>query len=334
MRIGCFGEVMLRLTPSVNGQKINSANQFNIDYAGAESNVASALARWGNRVSMFTKFPDNGIGDAAVSGLNSHGIDTQQIVRGGERLGTYFIELGSSIRPSRVIYDRKDSALATSEDIDFDWPKLLSGLDWLHLSGITPALSDSCAEHNLLAAKTAKEMGVKVSFDLNYRRSLWDSKKQANGLFTELLQHTDLAFGNSGVMADVFDLESPDCSPFEATQNALTELQQHFNLPAIAFTSRTQLSASQNRLCGFLMIQGQVFQGTTYDIGVVDRFGTGDAFAAGILHTLDRCKPQTCIDFATAAFALKHTILGDQMTAGVNEVNAVVAGHTEGYVIR
>ena len=330
-----FGEIMLRLTPSLNTGKIRTAHGFDVNYAGSESNVASSLAVLGNEVAFITKLPKNQLGEGALSSLQSYGVDTSGIIRGGQRIGTYFIELGASIRPSSVIYDRKKSAISEIRENEFDWDALLNNKKWLFLSGITPALSRQCANETALAAQIAKKKGVKVAFDMNYRRTLWEDASEAQKIFDQILEHTDLLFGNKGALKDVYGIEINKGSISEATLEAMHIASKKFDLEAIAFTVRNQISASKNVLSAMYQTKTETFLGTEIDTEVSDRFGTGDAFAAACLHGLNlEWNPQKTLDFATAAFALKHTILGDQHTSSEAEIISVMNGNINGQVLR
>jgi len=335
MAFTTFGEIMLRLVPSGQADRLRTTGLFAVDYAGSESNVAVSLACLGNTVQFITKLPDNPLGQAARQSLDRFGVSTENILEGGNRIGTYFIELGSSIRPSRVVYDRADSAIAGIEKGEFDWEHILKGQKWLHVSGITPALSERCAEECVLAAKTAQKMGVKVSFDLNYRRSLWDDSDIAKNIFDRILEHTDLVFGNIGVLQDVYGMVFNGDNPTDRTLDALRKARHLFGVDRLAFTIRDHGSASVNQLGGACISEEEPVVSNSYDIGITDRFGTGDAFAAGFLHALGQgWRQQKCIDFATAAFALKHTMIGDIHTSNEREINSIVEGNTSGHVLR
>ncbi len=331
-----FGEIMLRLTPSDHAAKINDARLFGVHYAGSESNVASSLAYLGNETQFVTKLPNNQLGDGAINSLRSYGINTSNIVRGGNRIGTYFIEIGSSIRPSSVIYDRADSAISTINSGEFDWKNILKGQKWLFISGITPALSKTCAEEVVKVAKIAKEMNVKVSFDMNFRRTLWKDKAVARKIFDAVLEHTDLLFGNMGVLKDVYDMDvASGANQIEKTATAIANAKEKFNLNQLAFTVRDHYSASENALTGIYLADEEPVISDTYKVQILDRFGTGDAFAAGCLHGLgNNWNNEKVIGFATAAFALKHTIKGDQHTSTENEINSIYDGNITGHVLR
>lgn len=330
-----FGEIMLRLSPEAYATKIGSSRSFTIGYAGSESNVASSLGVLGNEVSYVTKLPQNPLGDAAVASLKSFGIDTTNILRGGNRIGTYFIESGSSIRPSSVIYDRAGSAISKLSGKELIWEKILEGRKWLFLSGITPALSAQCAKETIKAAQTAKMLGVKVAFDMNYRRSLWQNPLDARNIFDQILEHTDILFGNAGVLKDVYDFKLPGRHEEERTWDAALKAHHTFGIPQLAFTIRKHISASKNVVSGIHFSGSGQYHSSTYDVDIADRLGTGDAFAAACLHALHlEWKLQDVIDFGAAAFALKHTIKGDQHTSTENEILSIAKGNINGHVLR
>ncbi|HET8735301.1 MAG TPA: sugar kinase [Pricia sp.] len=335
MSFSTFGEIMLRLVPTGQADRLRTTSLFAVDYAGSESNVAVSLACLGNSVQFISKLPENPLGQAARQSLERFGVSTDRVIAGGQRIGTYFIELGSSIRPSRVVYDRTDSAIAGIGKDEFDWEHILKDQKWLHVSGITPALSKSCAETCVLAAKTARKMGVQVSFDLNYRRSLWEHADKAQVIFDRILEHTDLVFGNIGVLKDVYGMTFTGTNPTDRTLDALRKARPIFGVDRLAFTIRNHSSASVNQLGGACISSDDPVLSNSYDIEITDRFGTGDAFAAGFLHAVHQgWPPQKSIAFATAAFALKHTMTGDIHTSSEAEINSIVEGNTSGHVIR
>jgi 2-dehydro-3-deoxygluconokinase len=335
MSFSTFGEIMLRLVPSGQADRLRTAGLFAVDYAGSESNVAVSLACLGNSVQFLTKLPDNPLGRAARQSLDRFQVSTENSLEGGDRIGTYFIELGNSIRPSRVVYDRVGSAIAGIRKGEFDWEGILKNQKWLHVSGITPALSEQCAEECVLAVRTAQNRDVKVSFDLNYRRSLWDDSDTARKIFDRILEHTNLVFGNIGVLKDVYGMVFNGDNPTDQTLDALRKARHLFGVDQLAFTVRDHSSASVNRLGGACISEEELVVSNSYDIEITDRFGTGDAFAAGFLHAVDKgWNQQKCIDFATAAFALKHTMIGDIHTSDEAEIESIVQGNTSGHVLR
>ena len=330
-----FGETMLRLTPSDNAAKIKTSSDFRADYAGSESNVASALSALGNEVSHITKFPNNPLGDAAISSLRFFGIDTGHIVRGGNRIGSYFVEIGSSIRPSSVLYDRANSAISDIGPNEFNWEKILENKKWLFLSGITPVLSKQCADETIKAAKIAQQKGVKVGFDMNYRRSLWKDPSDARKVFDQIMTHTDILFGNEGVLKDVYDVSATGDTHIDRTIEASTIAAKTFGIAQVAFTVREHLSASQNKVSAVFLSSNEHYTSNTVNLTITDRFGTGDAFAAAILHGMNSSwDDKKVVDFATAAFALKHTIKGDQHTSSEKEILSIMEGNTGGHVFR
>lgn len=332
--IAAFGELLLRLTPSDGCRLINTGN-LDMGFAGAESNVLSALSIWRHPTRFISKLPDGPIGENALLSLKRFGVDTSGISRAPGRMGTYFIELGSSIRPSRVVYDRENSAISMVKEQELDWAELLKGVGWFHLSGITLALSESCLRESIRAVKQANKMGVKVSFDINYRRSLWKDKKHAITAFESVLEYTDLLFGNEGSLADVFEWKSKAATEQQRDQELMLKSSTRFNIATVAFTRRDHQSATQNRLGGMLLFSDSFFQSRSYEVTVSDRFGTGDTFAAGILHGISKSwAPQQIIDFSTAAFAFKHTVMGDHMFCLEDEIFSVMEGNIHGHVIR
>ncbi|WP_136468312.1 sugar kinase [Flagellimonas onchidii] len=330
-----FGEIMLRLTPSLSGGKLLTAHEFSVNYAGAESNVATSLACLGDQVDFISKVPDNPLGKAALLGLNKFGVITNKVLFGGERMGTYFIELGKSIRPSRVVYDRQGSSLSEIKAGEFEWSSILKNKVWLHLSGITPALSDQCAEETILAAKVAKEMGIKVSFDLNFRRTLWPNGHEARMIFDRIIEHSDLIFANLGVLHDVYGLQFTEKSSVDRTRKAMLKASSLFGVHQMAFTIREHCSASENKLQGMAFSNGEITISKSFDVQIEDRFGTGDAFAAAYLHAINKeWEVNKAIEFATAAFALKHTIKGDMHTSTEEQILSIMDGNLSGHVIR
>lgn len=330
-----FGETMLRLTPSNDGTKIKSSRLFQTNYAGSESNVASSLGVLGNQVDHITKLPLNQLGDAAIASLESYGIDSKYVIRGGNRIGTYFIEVGSSIRPSSVIYDRLNSSISEIKSNEFNWEEMLENKKWIFLSGITPVLSEQCAEETIKAAKVAKQKGVKVAFDMNYRRSLWNDPADARKIFDQILEHTDLLFGNAGVLTDVYDLKTTGDSKLDRTVEASTIASEKFGIKRLAFTVRKHISASQNKVSAVFLSDSKHHISEAINVSITDRFGTGDAFAAATLHAINHgWDDKKVVDFSTAAFALKHTIQGDQHTSSEKEILSIMKGNTGGHVLR
>ncbi len=330
-----FGELMLRISPQEQNTKLADTDRFVAGFAGSESNVASSLALLGNKVDFITKLPKNQLGDAAIKSLRQYGINTDYILRGGTRIGTYFIELGYSIRPSSVLYDRSHSAISQIKMGEFDWEMLLKGKSWVFVSGITPALSASCEAETIRLVKTAKRMGVQVSFDFNFRRSLWKNNAVARKIFDQILASTDLLFANTGSLTDVYGMKFKGNNSTEQTYEAADKIRNEYGINRLAFTIRDHTSATNNAISALLFTDNKSEIAPTYAVNILDRFGTGDAFAAACLHGLEKgWANKKIIDFATAAFALKHTINGDQHTSSEAEIQSIMEGNTSGHVIR
>jgi 2-dehydro-3-deoxygluconokinase len=337
-----FGEIMLRLSPP-GFQRFIQARSFDVVYGGGEANVAASLANFGVPVEYVTRLPASDIGDACLSYLRQYGIGTRHIARGGERLGIYFLEMGSAQRGSKVIYDRAGSALATIEQGMIDWQAVFGDADWFHWTGITPAVSKSAAQVCLEAVQTAREMGLTVSCDLNYRKNLWRWGKSAGEVMPELVDCCDVAVGNEEDADKVFGIRAPDTDvtsgkvEADAYMYVCNELGNRFpNLKTIAITLRGSLSASRNTWSGLLWRQGQLYTPPSYDISpIVDRVGGGDSFCAGLIYGLRVYDDtQLALDFAVAASCLKHTIPGDFNLVSIAEVEKLMGGDASGRVSR
>ncbi|MFY0598143.1 MAG: sugar kinase [Cyclobacteriaceae bacterium] len=330
-----FGEIMLRLTPSQNHQRLVKTGELILGYAGAESNVAIAMAQWDHDISFVSQLPDNSLGDGAVNLMREFGIHTEHVIREGARIGIYFIENGASIRPSKVLYDRDNSAIQNLKEGAIDWEKVLEGKHWIHLTGITPALSTSCANETIKAAKVAKKLGVKVSFDLNFRRKLWQNRDAAREIFDQILVNTDVLLANEGSLKDVYDMESSKTSGKERCEELMPLAQEKFGVDEVAFTIRKHTSASQNEWGGIIYDGTGFHYSNSFDLQIIDRFGGGDAFAAGLIHGYVKDWDfKKTIDFAVAASALQQTMPGDLCLLSEAEVNTVVDGHISGHVER
>lgn len=338
-KVVTFGEIMLRLS-TPDHQRFVQAEAFDVTYGGGESNVAVSLKNYGLDASFITKVPDNPIGQCAINHLRRYGVNTEHIVCGGERLGIYFLESGASQRPSKVVYDRANSAIATAAESDFDWEKIFTGADWFHFTGITPALSESAARITLTAAKTAKQMGLSVSCDLNYRKKLWSTEK-ARQVMSGLMEYVDVAVGNEedaekvfGIKAKGSDVHSGELSR-EGYQEVARKLVKRFGLRKVAITLRESYSASDNGWSGMLYDGQDYYFSKQYDIRIVDRVGGGDSFAAGLIYgLLNSYKLEDTINFAAAASCLKHTIPGDFNHVSVDEVRSLMRGDGSGRVQR
>lgn len=338
-KVVTFGEIMLRLSPP-GYQRFVQAEKFEVVYGGGEANVAASLAHYGLDSYFVTKTPAHEIGQAAVNYLRRFGVRTDYIARGGERLGIYFLEMGASQRPSKVVYDRAHSAISQVKPGEFDWDEILSGAQWFHFTGITPALSDGAAAVTLEAVKAAKAKGVKVSADLNYRKKLWTPEK-ANQVMSGLMEYVDVVIGNEedaekvfGIKAAATDITSGRLSE-EGYREVAKQLADRFGLEKVAITLRESLSASDNNWSALLYDGREYYRSRIYQVHIVDRVGGGDSFAGGLIYALLSGKStKEALEFAVAASCLKHTIFGDFNLVSVEEVENLAGGDTSGRVQR
>lgn len=337
-----FGEIMLRLA-APGFERFLQSPQFVASFGGGEANVAVALAQFGLPSAYVTVLPEkNPIADTAIGELRRLGVDTSLIVRGKGRMGIYYMEAGANQRPSKVVYDREHSAIALGKCGDIDWSHVFEGASWFHLTGITPAISASAADLALESVRRAQEMGVTVSCDLNYRKNLWRWGKAATEVMPVMLKHVELAIANEedvqmtlGFHADV-DVNSGQLD--RAQYEALTAkvLTQYPNLKAVAITLRESRSASHNGWSACLNDRQQFLVSRLYDIThIVDRVGTGDSFAAGLIYGFQKLSTRhEALQFAVAASCLKHSIPGDFSRSTVGEVEALLKGGGSGRVQR
>lgn len=338
-----FGEIMLRLSPP-SMARFSQARSFDVIYGGGESNVAVSLAHFGIETDYVTRLPSNDLGEACRNYLRQYGVGTDYIVMGGDRLGIYFLEHGAVMRGSKVIYDRAGSALATIEPGMIDWEAVFEGVEWFHWTGITPAISEGAAAVCLEAVKAARQQGLTVSTDLNYRKKLWKWGKTPAEVMGELVPYCDVAIGNEEDAAKVFGIHPPDTDVTSGTLDAekyryvCEELSKRFpRLKTIAITLRGSISASHNTWSAVLWRGQKLFFGSTYDIThIVDRVGGGDSFMAGLIYGLLKygSNSQRALEFALAASALKHTIFGDFNLVSVAEVEKLMGGDASGRVSR
>ena len=321
-----FGEIMLRLTPP-NYEKIRVATSFEASYGGSEANIALALANLGIDSTFFSVVPNNSLGKSAVRMLRSNDVHCTPVILSTpeetptHRLGTYYLETGYGIRPSKVIYDRKHSAITEYDFSKVDLDALLRGFDWLHLSGITPALSPSCADFILECIKKAKELGLTVSFDGNFRSSLW-TWEEARDFCTQCLPYVDVLFGIEPyhLWRDEEDHSRGDLKdgvPLQPSYEQQDEIFQAFvqrwpNLKCIARHVRYAHSGSENSLMAYMWYQGHTFESKLFTFNILDRVGGGDAFASGLIYAMmNNYKAMEMVNFAVASSVLKHTIHGD-----------------------
>ena len=338
-KVVTFGEIMLRLSPP-GYERFVQAEKFNLVYGGGEANVAVSLANYGLDSYFVTKTPQHEIGQAAVNHLRRFGVNTSYITRGGERLGIYFLEMGASQRPSKVIYDRAHSAIAQAQPGEFDWDRIFTGAEWFHFTGITPALGDGPAAVTLEAVKAAKAKGVKVSVDLNYRKKLW-SQEKANQVMGGLMDYVDVIIANEEDAEKVFGIKAASTDVTTGKLNeagyreVAKELADRFGLEKVAITLRESISASDNNWSALLYDNQNYYRSRVYNVHIVDRVGGGDSFGGGLIYALLAGKSaEEALEFAVAASCLKHTIFGDFNLVSAGEVQALAGGDASGRVQR
>jgi 2-dehydro-3-deoxygluconokinase len=320
-KIVTLGEVMLRLSPPGN-QRFFQADSFGIEFGGSEANVAAALAYWGMEAAHVTAFPDQELGWAAAGKLKKLGIDTRHISFLPGRMGIYFLEQGAMQRSSQVIYDRANSAFASFDGAGLDWDQILDGVSCLHWSGITPALSQSCADLTRMALEKANEKGILVCGDLNYRSNLWQYGKAPHEVMPALMEHSQVMIAGTRDFKQCLN---------EDFKNYLEVKRMAFDrfpkLDYLVKTDRSGDNASANTLTGILHARKKSFSSKTYELThIVDRVGSGDAFAGGLIYGLLHLKPKEAIEFAMAAGVLKHSVPGDVVLCTLQEVFDLVAG--------
>ncbi len=340
-RVVTFGEIMLRLK-APGAERLLQSPYLEATFGGGEANVAVGLARLGLDVAYVSVLPENAVGLACIGELKRHGVDTSLVLRRGERLGIYFLEPGANQRPSKVIYDRSHSAIAEASPDDVDWDKVFEGATWFHISGITPAISQSAADLSMEAVKKARNSGLTVSCDLNFRKKLWKYGKTAPEVMTDLMQYVDVAVGNEedcqkslGMKADM-KIESGKLEVEKYQELTERALERFPNLNRIAITMRESHSADHNGWSAVLNNGKEFFVSKRYEIrDIVDRVGTGDSFAAGLIYGLTNLGSDLeALEFAVAASCLKHSIPGDLPLLSLDEVESLVKGAGSGRVQR
>ena len=326
-----FGEIMLRLAPE-GYYRFVQADTFGATYGGGEANVAVSLANYGFDAKFVTKLPAHEIGQAAVNSLRKYGVDTSYITRGGDRVGIYFLEKGASQRPSKVIYDRAGSSIATATKEDFNWKEIFDGAEWFHFTGITPALNDEVAAICLEACKAAKENGVTISCDLNYRNKLW-SKEKAGEVMGELCKYVDVCIANEEDAADVFGIHAANTDVTTGTVNhegykdVAKQLADRFGFSKVAITLRESISANDNNWSAMLYDGNDYFFSKKYKMHIVDRVGGGDSFASGLIYGLMTTEnAELAVNYGAAHGALAMTTPGDTTMASKKEVEAIMGG--------
>ena len=342
-KVVTFGEIMLRLsTPGF--QRFSQAKQLDVQFGGGEANVAVSLANYGIPVDFVTRLPQNDIGQACIMELKRFGVGTEQIIRGGERLGIYFLETGAVARASKVIYDRAFSSISTIEPGMINWDRVFEGAGWFHWTGITPAIAEGTARVCLEAIKAANKKGITVSTDLNYRKNLWKYGKKASEVMPELVAGCDIILGNEEDADKVFGIkpEGGDITgghvEAAAYESVCRQLMQQFpKAKKVIITLRGSINANHNSWSGVLWDGRKLLQAPVYDIThIVDRVGGGDSFMGGLIYGLLTYKEdnQKALNFAVAASCLKHTIPGDFNQVTVEEVEKLMGGDASGRVSR
>ena len=341
MKVLTFGEIMLRLR-SPGHERLFQSNMLEATFGGGEANVAVSLANYGMDAQFCTMLPDNAIADACLGELRRFGVDVSKVQRGKGRMGIYFLENGANQLPSKVIYDRADSAIALAAPGDFDWEKVFDGVNWFHITGITPAISESAMLLSLESVKEAKKRGITVSCDLNYRKNLWKYGKKAEEVMRELARFVDVSIANEedvqkalGITVDV-NVESGELDREKYRALGSKVLETYPDMKMIAITLRESHSADWNGWAACLNDGKQFYLSKKYEIrDIVDRVGGGDSFAGGLIYGLNTYEDkQQALEFAVAASCLKHTIPGDFNRVSVDEVEKLMGGDGSGRVQR
>lgn len=341
MKFLTFGEIMLRLR-APGHERFFQSNMMEATYGGGEANVAVSLANYGQDVSYLTVLPQNALGDECVKELRKFGVDASRILRGPGRMGIYFLEAGANQLPSRVVYDRAYSAIALAKPGDIDWERAFAGVEWFHITGITPAISETAMELSLESVREAKKRGITVSCDLNYRKNLWKYGKKASEVMAELAKYVDVAIANEedvqkslGITADV-DVSSGELSREKYRELGDKVLAAYPDMKMIAITLRESHSADWNGWAACLNNRTHFYVSKKYEIrNIIDRVGGGDSFAGGLIYGLNKYDdPQQALEFAAAASCLKHSIIGDFNRVGVADVEKLMGGDGSGRVQR
>lgn len=327
-----LGEILLRLSPD-NNERFTQCHNFEAVYGGGEANTAVSLANFNISTAYVTKLPSHAIGQSAINSLRQYGVDTSHVVRGGDQIGIYFLEKKTSQRPTNVIYNRHGSAIALADPSDFDWNVIFEGAKWFHFSGITPALSDNMARITLEACKKAKELGLTISCDLNYRSKLWSGEK-ANAVMSEICPYVDICIANEDDAVGIFGLNADNTSE-EKNAYIARKLTERFPFKLVASVWRTETSITTFKLQSMVYTEGKSYYSKEYYMHILDYIGAGDAYCAGIIYSLlHGFDPQKMVEFSNAASCLKHTVSGDFNLVTVDEVMKLAFGNTGNEVQR
>lgn len=338
-KVVTLGEIMLRLSTPGFGRFVQ-ADSFDVTYGGGEANVAASLCNYGLNGVFVSRVPDNPIGQSAINHLRRYGVDTRFMAKGGSRLGIYFLETGASMRASQVVYDRANAAISEAKSSDFDWDAIFDGADWFHTTGITPALSDASAQLTKDALQAAKAKGITTSIDLNYRKKLW-SKEKAREVMSELCQYVDVCIGNEedaettlGFKAAHTDVTKGELD-LSGYKDVFKQMKAKFGFKFIASSLRESYSASDNGWSALVYNGEDYYHTKKYNVRIVDRVGSGDSFASGLIYGLvTGMEMADAAEFGVAASALKHTIPGDLNHATLKEVQDLMKGDASGRVQR
>lgn len=340
-KVVTLGEIMMRFSPP-GRERFMQAKNFDVNYGGGEANVAISLSNFGHEVYYVTKVPNNALGDCAIAALRKLNVNCNYVARGGKRLGIYYLENGESVRPSSVIYDRGDSSMSKATISDFDFDEIFKNVDLFHVSGITPVLSEQCAEITMNALKSAKKNNVTVSLDLNYRSKLWKYDiEEKQKLIENMMEYVDICFGNARDAAKVLRYSYNNIDFINSDYNIcineenMRRVLEKYNFTYLITTKRNSISASDNALSAVVCGQNKFYEGKEYNLHIVDRVGGGDAFAAGFLHgILSGYSTEYSLEFAIAASAIKHTIPGDINLATVEDIESLLEEDRAGIIKR
>ena len=318
-KVVTLGEIMLRLSTPGNTRFVQS-DSFDVVYGGGEANVAVSCANYGHEAYFVTKLPKHEIGQSAVNALRKYGVKTDFIARGGDRVGIYFLEKKTSQRPTNVIYNRAGSAFALATADDFNWDEIFDGATWFHFSGITPAISDEMTNICITACQKAKEKGMTVSCDLNYRSKLWSSEKACEAM-SRICQYVDVCIANEDDAIGIFSMNPADANGEEKNAYIAKELMKKFPFKMVASVWRTETSITTFKLQSMIYTEGKAYYSKEFFMHILDYIGAGDAYCAGLIYSLiNNFDPQKAVEFSNAASCLKHTVSGDYNLVTVDEV--------------